>query len=181
MQNEIKQFIENQIGSLRASVYSYIDLKIREHLHNGLEAMQVYSADLFGEVPRSIPLRPATVATTGNTDEYIIAPIDGRLAEVLFSGVDALAANDTNYVTFSVTNLGQDGSGSTAMLAATDENTTKATGGTALSANTKRTLAITGTANNSEVKSGDRLRVRVAATNTLANTITFPTFLLKFI
>jgi hypothetical protein len=121
-----------------------------------------------------------TIATTGNTDIHVIAPQTGTLASVDFSGVDALAANDTNYITFSITNLGQAGAGSTAMLAATDANTTKATGGSAISANTKRALTMHGTATNLNVTAGDRLRVRAAATGTLANTVTFASYLLRF-
>lgn len=122
----------------------------------------------------------ATVTTTGNSDVYIIAPQAGTLTSALFSAVDALAASDTNYITFSVTNLGQAGAGSTAMLAATDANTTKTTGGTALSANTKRTLSLNDTAANLVVAAGDRLRCRAAATGTLANTETFPVWQLTF-
>ena len=121
-----------------------------------------------------------TIATTGNTDEYVIAPVSGFLSEALFSGVDALAANDTNFITFSITNLGQAGGGSTAMLAATDPNTTKATGGSALAANTKRTLTLNAAAANLIVQAGDRLRVRAAASGTLANTVTKPSYLLTF-
>lgn len=123
---------------------------------------------------------PATIATTGNTDAYVIVPEAGTLTGVDFSGVDALAAHDTNFITFSVTNLGQAGAGSTAMLAATDANTTKATGGTALTANAKRSLTVHGTAANLVVAAGDRLLVRAAADGTLANTVTFPTYLLRF-
>lgn len=122
----------------------------------------------------------ATVATTGNTDCYIIAPQAGTLTGVDFSGVDALSAHDTNYITFSITNLGQAGAGNTAMLAATDANTTKATGGAALVANGKRSLALHGTGANLVVAAGDRLLVRAAASGTLANTVTFPAYLFRF-
>jgi hypothetical protein len=98
----------------------------------------------------------------------------------VFSGVDALASNDTNFITFSITNLGLTGSGSAVMLAATDANTTKATGGTALVANAARTLTLNGTAANLVVAAGDRLRIRAAATGTLANTVTFPVYRLNF-
>ena len=125
-------------------------------------------------------VNPATIATTGNTDAYLIVNETGVLDSVDFSGVDALAANDTNYITFSITNLGQAGGGSTAMLAATDANTTKATGGTALSANTKRTLTLHGTPANLDVVQGDRLLIRAAASGTLANTVTFPTYCCRF-
>jgi hypothetical protein len=122
----------------------------------------------------------ATVATTSNSDLFIIAPQAGTLTSALFSGVDALTASDTNYITFTITNLGQAGAGSAAMLAATDPNTTKTTGGTALVANSKRTLTLNGTAANLVVAAGDRLRCRAAATGTLANTVTFPVWQLTF-
>ena len=123
---------------------------------------------------------PGTIATTGNTDAYLIVPETGALSRVDFSGVDALAAHDTNYITFSITNLGQAGAGAVVMLAATDANTTKATGGTALSANTKRTLTLTGTGADLDVTQGDRLRIRAAASGTLANTVTFPVYCARF-
>lgn len=122
----------------------------------------------------------ATIATTGSTDIYLIIPETGTLSSVDFSGVDALAASDTNYITFSITNLGQAGAGAVVMLAATNANTTKATGGTALSANTKRTLTLTGTSIDLDVVQGDRLRVRAAASGTLANTVTFPVYCARF-
>lgn len=122
----------------------------------------------------------ATIATTGNSDVYMIADAAGVLTGARFSGTDALAASDTNYITFSITNLGTGGAGSAAMLAATDANTTKVTGGTALTANAARSLTLNGTAANLIVVAGDRLRVRAAATGTLANTVTFPVYNLLF-
>lgn len=114
------------------------------------------------------------VATTGDTDEYVFASKTGKLTAAVFSSLAALAASDTNYVTFSITNLGQAGAGSAAMLAATDPNTTKTTGGVALAANTKRALTLHGTTANLDVVEGDRLRIRFAATGTLAGTVTRP-------
>ena len=63
---------------------------------------------------------------------------------------------------------------------ATTGNTTKATGGTALTANAARTLTLNGTAANLVVAAGDRLRIRAAATGTLANTVTFPVYRVNF-
>jgi len=122
----------------------------------------------------SSQVQKATIATTGNGDAFIIAPYSGVLSAAIFSGVDALAASDSNFITFTITNLGQAGAGSTAMLAATDANTTKTTGGTALSANARRNLTLSGTAANLVVARGDRLRLRAAVTGTLPNTVTFP-------
>lgn len=161
--------------------------QIKTHIHDGNFSQRINVFDLFGSIPAGESVTSATIATTGNTDAYLIVPfIQGNrggtvsLTEAVFSGVDALAASDTNYITFSITNLGQDGSGSTAMLAATDANTTKATGGTALAANTKRTLTLNTTITNLNATIGDRLRIRAAATGTLANTVTFPVYQLTF-
>lgn len=115
-----------------------------------------------------------SIATTGNTDEYLIVPKSGRIQDAFYSGLAALAAHDTNYVTFSITNLGQAGAGSTAILGAVDGNTTKATGGAALAANTKRTLTKSTTATDLDVTEGDRLLVRFAASGTLAGAVTRP-------
>ncbi len=143
------------------------------------EIRQVYAHEIIGNTPAHILLRSASIATTGNTDEYIICPISGNLISVDFSSLAALAANDTNYITWTITNLGQAGAGSTAMLAATDANTTKTTGA-ALAANTKRQLTLSATPNNTQVVEGDRLLIRAAATGTLAGAVTFPTYMLRF-
>jgi hypothetical protein len=144
-----------------------------------LKAADVAESGVFeGAVAQ---IQGATIATTGNADAYITAPFSGTLTSAMFAGVDALTASDTNYITFSITNLGQAGAGSTAVLAATDVNTTKATGGSALAANTRRNLTLNATAANLNVVKGDRLRIRAAATGTLANTVTFPTYALTLV
>lgn len=122
-----------------------------------------------------------TIATTGNTDIYVTAPRSGTLTEAIFTGTAALAAHASNYLTFSITNLGQAGAGSNALLAATDANTTKTTTGSAIAAHTPRTLTLNqGTPASMKVVKGDRLRVRAAATGTLANTVTESNVLLRF-
>lgn len=153
------------------------------HDHDGGYFRPVYTNKLVGEFPSRVNILSATIATTGNTDIYVIAPTSGNLVSVDFSATDALAASDSAYITFTITNLGQGGAGSTAMLAATDANTTKATGGTAITANDKWAsgLTLSATPNNTQVVEGDRLLIRAAATGTLANTITFPTYMLRFV
>jgi hypothetical protein len=121
-----------------------------------------------------------TIAATSTTDHYVIAPVNGKLVEALFSSIDALAAHGSNYITFGITNLGQAGAGSAAMLAATDANTTKTTTGSAIAANTKRTLTISSVQADIKVAAGDRLRIRATATGTLAGAVTGPNFLLTF-
>jgi len=128
---------------------------------------------LGGADSPSVQTDSVTIATAaGNTDYGVIAPITGNLSAAIFSGVDALAANDTNYITWTITNRGLTGATSTAMLGSTTTNSTKATGGTAIAAETARTLTLTSTAADLAVVQGDRLRVRYAVTGTLANTVT---------
>jgi hypothetical protein len=115
-----------------------------------------------------------SIATTGNTDEYLIVPKTGKVIAAYFSSLAALATHEDNHVTFSITNLGQAGAGTAAILAATAANTTDTTGGTALAANTKRSLALTSTAADLNVTEGDRLLVRFAAAGTLAGAVTRP-------
>lgn len=123
---------------------------------------------------------PVTIATTSTSDMYFTAPVTGTLTGVEFTSLDALAASDTNFITFTVTNLGQAGVGTTVMLAAVDGNTTKVTGGTALVANARRQFTLSTTASNLNVTKGDVVRVRATATGTLANTVTLSRVLAYF-
>lgn len=132
----------------------------------------------FGK--KTITANLGTIATTSTTDDYVIAPQNGTLIEAIFSGTDALAAHASNYITFSITNLGQAGAGSTALLAATDANTTKTSTGSAIAAHTARSLTLSTTPANLVVAKGDRLRVRSTAAATSANTITGSKVLLVF-
>lgn len=116
----------------------------------------------------------ASIATTSTTDIYFQVPKSGRLAAIFFSSLAALAAHDTNFITFTVTNLGQAGAGTTEMLAASDANTTKITGGTALVANAKRTFTLSAVAGALDVVEGDTIRVRATAGGTLAGAVTVP-------
>lgn len=129
---------------------------------------------------KCVTVNGATIATTGATTEYTIAPEAGSLTSVEINPLVALATSDTNYITWTITNLGQAGAGSTAMLAASPANTTKATGGTALAVNTKRTLTVHGTAANLVVAKGDKISITATASGTLANTVTYPVYILRF-
>jgi len=134
---------------------------------------------LQGITPRPLEASDASIATTSNTDVLVIAPYDGSVLEAIFSSTTVLAANDTNFVTFSITNLGQAGAGSAAMLAATAVNTTQLTGGTGLVAGGFRTLLLTTTTANLEIKKNDVIRVRFAVTGTLGGAIADPVVQLR--
>lgn len=122
-----------------------------------------------------------TIATTGATNVYMTAPITGNIRSVIFAGTDALAASDSNYITWTITNLGQAGAGTATVLAAADSNTTKSTGGSAIAADTKRALTVNGTAANVLATAGDRLKITATVTGTLANTVTFPVYEILFV
>jgi len=149
----------------------------QEHSHTGNDSSQVDTEDIFGEFPSNLNTEGQTIATTGNTDWFVIVSIGGRLSSADFSGTDALAANDTNFITFTITNLGRAGGGSTALLGT---DTTQATGGTAIGADTVRELILSTTVNATAVVAGERLRIRAAVTNTLANSVTNSVFILRF-
>jgi hypothetical protein len=134
----------------------------------------------MGVKPTAITATRSTIPTTGNNDVDVIVPFNGTLMEAIYSSNSTLAASDTNYITFSVTNLGQAGGGSTAMLAATDPNTTKATGGTGTTSGTARTLTLNSTLANLEVTKNDTLRIRFAVTGTLGAAQNEPVVQLRF-
>lgn len=170
--------IKNEINELR-SLFEGLLRNFERHSHDGKNTSQIIDKDIFGNIPARVNVKGATIATTGNTDEYIIAPISGHIESVDFSGTDALATSDTNYITFSIVNLGRDGSGTTNVLSTGNENTTKTTGGSALSANTVRELTLSNASNAARVVKGDRIRIRAAVTGTLANTITNPIYMVR--
>ena len=115
-----------------------------------------------------------SIATTSTTDEYVIAAKTGKVTAVKLLSLSGLAAHDSNYITPTVTNLGAAGSGTAALLAASDANTTKATGGSALTANVVRSWTLSSTAADLNVTEGDVLRIRATATGTLAGAVTRP-------
>jgi hypothetical protein len=130
----------------------------------------------------TVTVTSATIATTSTTIGYAVAPKTGALISVDFAGKDALTTSDSNYITWTITNLGQAGAGSTAMLATSPAgiNTTKVTGGTAITADGVYALTLSGTAGNLAVAQGDQLKITATATGTLANTVTFPRYQLRF-
>jgi hypothetical protein len=165
----------------------------RGYLSAGAPYLDVHHFyDFTGSVP-TYTVRAPLIHTTGNADINIIdlnaadvsscafvVPRAGLLVSAQVTAQDALAANDTNYVTFTLVNTLASGSGSTAMLAATDANTTKATGGVAITAVVGRSLTVHGTAANLRVAAGDVVVATVTTTGTLANVVDTPAITLTF-
>lgn len=129
---------------------------------------------------KGVQIQGGTIATTSTTTEYVMAPCAGQLIDASISALVALATSDTNYITFTITNLGQAGAGSTAILGAVNGNTTKATGGNAIVLNGKTALTLSAVASATLVAKGDRLQITATATGTLANTVTKPVYQLTF-
>jgi hypothetical protein len=118
----------------------------------------------------------ASIATTSTTDTYFQVPKSGRVASIKFSSLAALSVSDSNYITWSVTNLGQAGAGTTALLKTDDLNTTKSTGGAAIVASSSKSLVLHDTVTNLDVVEGDVIRIRATATGTLAGAVTVPSY-----
>lgn len=156
-----------------------VDEKIHTHIHDGNYAQRVNFPDLF-LYTEPVYILGKDIATTATTLAPFIAPRSMTLSEVYFSATSGLTANDTNYITWTITNLGLDGLGTNAMLATNDLNTTKATGGASIAADTRRQLVVNTDVTKLEVRQGERIQITATATGTLANTVTYPNYLLTF-
>jgi len=150
-------------------------------LENGTATSTIPRASLSAAAgSKSSSAQIASIATTGASILYVIAPEAGTVSSIHFVGEDTLAANDTNYITFTVTNLGLAGSGTAVMLAATAANTTQATGGSAITALVRRVLTLTATGADLVVAQGDVLRLSATATGTLANAVAPASYIVRY-
>lgn len=114
----------------------------------------------------SADINKTPVANTAVATAIFRVPRGGFLVSAEIVGEDSLAANDTNFLTFALTNKLGAGSGTTAMLAATAANTTQATGGTGITALVPLAHTVHGTAANLRVADGDVLVYTATATQT---------------
>ena len=114
------------------------------------------------------------LGTLSATEAAKIIPLPnfaGKLVRATLTVETTVAASDTDYWTFAITNKGAAGAGSTAMLAATDANTTKATGGAGLVNFDQRVLTLHGTAANLDVAAEDVLIFVATKTASGANLV----------
>jgi hypothetical protein len=98
---------------------------------------------------------------SGTTTFTVIAPVTGTITGVTFVTNTTVAANNTNYWTWAVTDVGSGGVGTQALLNAGAVNTTQSTGGSGTTALVPRALTLSGTLN---VTAGDVLTIVVTAT-----------------
>jgi hypothetical protein len=112
-------------------------------------------------------------AIAATTSFYLIAPnVAGTITQLNLVNSATIAQSDTDYWTVAVTNLGAGGIGTTAMLDTSTVNTTKVTGGSGITANVKRTLALNGTSGNLNFAANDVLQLtftKTGAPTSLAN------------
>ena len=116
----------------------------------------------------SIQTKLGDIATTGTFDTYVRVSKTGTISAITMMLDSNLSTSDTNYITFTATNL----TGTKVLLnAAGANNTTKVTGGTAITAEASRTMNLTATGADLVVAAGDWIRIRAAVTGTLAGTV----------
>jgi hypothetical protein len=115
------------------------------------------------ELVVELEFEQSEVAST-SAFSVLVPPGAATLRAVKLSAKTTIATSDTNYWTFALTNKGAAGDGTTPMLAATDANTTKATGGSALTGYVARSLTLHGTAGNLAVTPGHVLELTMTKT-----------------
>lgn len=135
-----------------------------EDFNNAIPTYVLYAPLILTASNADINKTP--VANTNVSIAYIAIPRAGRLISADITGEDALAANDTNYLTFAITNLQDDAAGSAVLSLADDTNTTKATGGTGITAKVPRSIFLSATTADLYVQAGDVLEVKATATQT---------------
>lgn len=112
--------------------------------------------NVFAGRTNNIPMNLGTLsATTSPLKIVAVMPRKGTITGLDLIVNTAITANDTNYWTFALTNKSTDGSGSTVLLAATDANTTKATGGIGLAAYDTTALTLSSTTADLNFNAGD--------------------------
>lgn len=150
---------------------------IRSYPRTGYDEISMTGANLSGTArSKNFPLTIPTVPTAAGTLELLaIIPFAGTVSSVRVAFKDALTAHDTNFVTFRLINKTTADSD---VIAATDANTTKLTGGSAIVAYTTRTLTLANAAGVT-VAAQDVLALRITGSGTLANTLTEGTIIIN--
>lgn len=117
--------------------------------------------------------RQVVAGTLSATGEIVVsAPSYAATISRIAIGVSTtVATDDTNYWTFTAVNKTSSGSGTTALLAASDANTNKATGGSAITAYIQRALSLSGTPANLNTAANDELVITATKTASAANLV----------
>lgn len=111
-----------------------------------------------------------TISATG--DILVACPsYAATVSRIALVVTTTVAADDTNYWTFSALNKGPSGSGTTALLTASDLNTTKDTGGSGLTNYVARAMTLHGTSANLNTAANDVLVFTATKTASAANLV----------
>jgi|GEM_PF-2074819 len=142
---------------------------------DGSNGAPIFRAVVVGDLPvaaRTIQISRSTGAVRG-TSSLLLPPIPGVSATITAARLvvaAGIAASDTNYWSFQIINKGTNGSGTTPVLAASNANTTKATGGInsggGLTAYALAVLTLHGTTSNRNVTAGQTLLIEFTKTGT---------------
>ena len=132
-----------------------------------IEAVSLESINAYTD---SVLTVSASISATG-TVNVTLPSCAGQVIGAKLKSTASVTTSDTNYWTFSIANTSNS---SVAVLATDNLNTTKATGGAAIVANTDRALVLNATAANLAVKTGDVLAFTATKTAS-ATTLTVVT------
>lgn len=106
-----------------------------------------------------------TSATLNGTSTLMFrAPVSGIVTSLNVAVQTSITADDTNYWTVTAVNKGANGAGSAAILATSDANTTKATGGAGLTAFLDRSFTLTSTVADKTVVAGQIIAITLTKT-----------------
>lgn len=143
------------------------DIRTQSGHFNGAD-IQVTGASASVDLRLKAPAMtiPTIPTAAGTVEVLVIAVATGTVTSLRVAFKEALATDNTNFVTFRFINKS---AADADIIAATDANTTKTTGGAAIAAYTSRLLTL-GTAVG--VTKGDVLALRITGAGTLANTLT---------
>lgn len=119
-----------------------------------------------------------SIAASGTTSVYVTAPFSSNLTAVSLAGSQGFGSSSTSYFTFQVTNLGQSGAGTIAMLSGSSTTKPPANGGLG-TFGTDTTFPMTLASTGLEVIANDRLRLDAVVTGTVS-VITNPSWILTF-
>jgi hypothetical protein len=132
----------------------------------GLPGSQLSTA----QKTKQIAILKGTLSATGTIK--IPCPSAAATLTRLAVAVDTtITTSDTNYWTFSAVNKGATGSGSTAVLDASDTNTTKATGGSGITNFVERALSLSGTPANLITAANDLLVLSATKASSAADLV----------
>ncbi len=129
-------------------------------------------SNVFSGDAKAINMNLGTISATTSPLRIIgVVPKNATITGINVLVATTITANDTNYWTFAITNKAGNGSGSTALLASSDSNTTKATGGIGITAFDTTALSLTSTSADLNVSAGDCLVLTATKSASASNLV----------